>query len=77
MFGADPDRIGLLGKPPSSRCMVQLDSIGCSVAQLVVRWLAVRQARDGISARHPMEISPNELTTAVKTWRWDSANVYE
>ncbi len=42
---------------------------GWSVAQLVVRWLAVRQARVRISARHPMEIPPTE-STAVKIWRW-------
>jgi hypothetical protein len=50
--------------------------LGCSVAQLVARWLAVRQARVRISARHPMEDPPTE-PTAVKTWRWASANVYE
>ncbi len=43
---------------------------------LVARWLAVRQARVRISARHPMEVPPTE-PTAVKLWRWDSANVYE
>jgi hypothetical protein len=48
----------------------------CSVAQLVARWLAVRQARVRISARHPMEVPPTE-PTAVKIWRWASANVYE
>ncbi len=36
---------------------------GCSVAQ----WL---------SARHPMEVPPTE-PTAMKIWRWASANVYE
>jgi hypothetical protein len=50
--------------------------LGCSVAQLVARWLAVRQARVRISARHPMEVPPTE-PTAVKIWRWASANVYE
>jgi hypothetical protein len=30
-------------------------SVGCGMAQLVVRRLAVRQARVRISARHPME----------------------
>jgi hypothetical protein len=39
--------------------------LGCSVAQLVARWLAVRQARVRISARHPMEVPPTE-PTAVK-----------
>jgi hypothetical protein len=34
--------------------------LGCSVAQMVVRWLAVRQARIRISARHPMEVPPTE-----------------
>jgi hypothetical protein len=54
---------------------VQCGSLGCSVAQLVARWLAVRQARVRISARHPMEVPPTE-PTAVKIWRWASANVY-
>ncbi len=49
---------------------------GCSVAQLVARWLAVRQNRVRISARHPMEVPPTE-PTAMKIWRWASANVYE
>ncbi len=31
-------------------------SLGCGVAQLVVRRLAVRQARVRFSARHPMEV---------------------
>ncbi len=31
-------------------------SAGCGVAQLVVRRLAVRQARVRFSARHPMEV---------------------
>jgi hypothetical protein len=30
--------------------------LGCGVAQLVVRRLAVRQARVPFSARHPMEV---------------------
>ena len=55
---------------------VQRGSLGCSVAQLVARLLAVRQARVRISARHPMEVPPNE-PTAVKIWRRASANVYE
>ncbi len=49
-------------------------STGCSVARLVARWLAVRQARVRISARHPMEV-PHTEPTAVKKWRWASANV--
>jgi hypothetical protein len=56
---------------------VQCGSVGgCSVAPLVARWLAVRQARVRISARHPMEVTPTE-PTAVKIWRWAAANVYE
>jgi hypothetical protein len=51
-------------------------SLGCSVAKLVARWLAVRQARVRISARHPMEVPPTE-PTAMKIWRWASASVYE
>jgi hypothetical protein len=43
---------------------------------LVARWLAVRQARVRISARHPMKVPPTE-PTAMKIWRWASANVYE
>jgi hypothetical protein len=50
--------------------------LGCSVGQLVVRWLAVRQARVRVSARHPTEVPPTE-PTAVKIWRWASANVCE
>ncbi len=55
---------------------VQCGSLGCSVAQLVAHWLAVRQARVRISARHPEEVPPTE-PTAVKILRWASANVYE
>jgi hypothetical protein len=55
---------------------VDSSSRGCSVAQLVARWLAVRQARVRILAQHPMEVPPTE-PTAVKIWRWASANVYE
>ncbi len=33
---------------------------GCSAAQLAVRWLAVRQARVRISARHPRKVPPTE-----------------
>jgi hypothetical protein len=36
--------------------------LGCGVAQKVVRWLAVRQARIRISAWHPMEVPPTEPT---------------
>ncbi len=35
---------------------VRRGSVGCGVAQLVVRRLAVRQARVRFSARHPMEV---------------------
>jgi hypothetical protein len=55
---------------------MQCGSAGFRVAQLVARWLAVRQARVQISAGHPMEVPPTE-PTAVKKWRWASANVYE
>ena len=48
--------------------------LGCSAAQLVVRWLAVRQARVQISARHPREVPPTE-PAAMKIWRRASANV--
>ncbi len=43
----------------SLRC----SSIGCGVAQLVVRRLAVRQARNQFSARPPREVLPTELTS--------------
>jgi hypothetical protein len=49
---------------------------GCSVVQLVARSLAVMQARVRISSGYPMEVPPTE-PTAVKIWRWSSANVYE
>jgi hypothetical protein len=39
---------------------VQRGSVGCSVAQLVVRWPAVWQARVQIPARHPREVFPSE-----------------
>jgi hypothetical protein len=42
------------------------------MVQLVVRWLAVRQAR----VQHPMEV-PSTEPTAVKICRWASANDYE
>jgi hypothetical protein len=34
--------------------------LGCSVAQLIVLWPAVWQARVQISARHPREVFPSE-----------------
>jgi hypothetical protein len=45
----------------------------CSVGQMVVRWLAVRQARVRFSTRHPREVPPTE-PAAVKIWEWASAN---
>ncbi len=41
--------------------------IGFSVAQMVLRWLAVRQARVRISARRPMEVPPTE-PASMKIW---------
>ncbi len=38
---------------------------GCDVAQLVVRRLAVRQARAQFSARHPRAAFPTELTGVI------------
>jgi hypothetical protein len=35
---------------------------GCGVAQLVVHRLDVRQARVRLSARHPREVFPAQLT---------------
>jgi hypothetical protein len=48
----------------------------CCAAQMVVRRLAVRQARVQISARHrhPMEVQPT-APAAVKIWRWATENV--
>ncbi len=37
-------------------------SQGCGVTQMVVRWLAVRQARVRFSHRQPREVFPTELT---------------
>ncbi len=37
--------------------------LGCFVAQMVVRRLAVRQARVRSSAWHPREVFPTELTS--------------
>jgi hypothetical protein len=51
--------------------------LGCSMAQLVVRWPAVWQARVQIPARHPREVFPSERN---KQWRKEieaSANGYE
>jgi hypothetical protein len=43
--------------------MVRRGSIWCSVAQLVARRLAVRQARVQFSALHHREVFPTELTS--------------
>ncbi len=43
--------------------MVRRGSVWCAVAQLVARWLAVRQARVRFSARHHREVFPTELTS--------------
>jgi hypothetical protein len=56
------------------RCSVA-QLVGCSVAQLVARWLAVRQAQFE-SRLGTMEVPPTE-PTAVKIWRRASANAYE
>jgi hypothetical protein len=42
--------------------MVRRGSVWCSVAQLVARGLAVRQARVRFSARHHSEGLPTELS---------------
>ncbi len=42
---------------------VRRSPVGCGVAQLVMRRFAVRQARVRLSARHPREVFPTELTT--------------
>jgi hypothetical protein len=41
---------------------------------MVVRWLAIRQARVPTPARHPREVTPTE-PAAMKLWRRASANV--
>jgi hypothetical protein len=51
-------------------------ALGLFVAQTVVSWLAVRQARIRIPPPHPKEVPPTELT-AMKKWRQASANVKE
>ncbi len=60
---------------------VQRCSVGCSVAQLVVRWPAVRQARVQISARHPREVFPTEhkcyeeMERGLGEWRWTTVPI--
>jgi hypothetical protein len=55
-------------------CGVRRCSTGCGVSQLVVRRLAVRQARVRFSSRHPMEASLAERSSDKNTrWR-PSAN---
>ncbi len=49
----------------------------CSVAQLVVRWPAVWQARVQIPARHPKEGFSLLAKQAMKTRREALANRYE
>ena len=46
--------------PPQNHFVPPHINNRCSAAQLVVRWLAVRQARDRISARNPREVPPTE-----------------
>ncbi len=48
---------------------------GCDVAQMVMRRLAVRQARVRFPARarHPREVFPTELTSDEERWRGTSA----
>ncbi len=53
--------------------MVQRSSLGCSVAQLVVHWPAVRQARVQILARHPGRFFPLS-EEAMKKMREAAAN---
>ncbi len=53
---------------------VQRSSAGCGVDQLIVRRLALRQARVRFSSRHPMEASLAERSSDENTrWR-PSAN---
>ncbi len=49
-------------------------SLGCGAAQLVVRRLAVRQARVRISARHPIEAPLAERRRDEDSRRRASAN---
>ncbi len=45
------------------------------VNYLGAAWLAVKQERVRILARHPLKV-PLTKPTTVKTWRWAKANVY-
>ncbi len=38
-----------------------MDQLGCYVAQLVARWLAVGRPRVRIPTRHPRDVSATEL----------------
>jgi hypothetical protein len=56
---------------------VRRDSVGCGVAQLVARRLAVRRAGVGIPTRHTKEVSATELfIAAMMEWSEASANVH-
>ncbi len=46
---------------------------GCSVAQMVLRRLAVWQARVRILTLHPREVPPTEHAAVMK-WRWATVN---
>ncbi len=55
--------------------LITLVFIECGVDQLVVRWLAVRQAQVHFSARHSQEVFSNERASD-EEMEWDDCNVY-
>jgi len=66
-----------LGIPGTKRIWYM--RLGSSVAQLVVRWPAVRQARVQLSARHPREGFPmhckKNRRTSPSYWAWSQTNL--
>jgi hypothetical protein len=52
-----------------ARCLT-INKLGCGVAQLVVRRLAVRQALVRFSVRHPTELTSDvEMERNLREWR--------
>ncbi len=67
-------RCGVAHKGAAKLIRVRRSSLGCGAAYLVVRRLAVRQARVRFSARHPMEVSLAERRSDKDTRRQAPAN---